>query len=492
VDLQLSFITALNYLNLSTILMQKSMKSKLLFFFFLVAIGRISLAQLPEEIYAKPLKDVLTDVAKRYKIKFEYDTNDIAGVEIRYPTWRYRVDIEQTLTNVLYPADFIFQKKGNNTYQVSKFEYWQRSPAEGKLHLDKLLESYTTLPDWEARKETLRKCFLEQLGLSPFPRKTPLNPIYTKKRSFDGYTVENVAIETLPGVFLCGSLYKPLRGKGPFAAVLSPHGHFSSPDMNQYGRYRPDQQYRCAMLARMGAVVFSYEMFAWGESMLQVDKEVHKTALALTMQTLNSIRVLDFLTSLPFVDQKRIGVTGESGGGTQTFLVTALDDRIAVSVPVVMVSSYFYGGCACESGLPIHSCSDMGTNNAEIAAMASPRPMLVISDGSDWTRDVPVIEFPYLQKVYSLYGRQSDVENVHLENEAHDYGISKRKAMYDFMARHLHLDLNAAKNKSGEVDETKVTIEDYRDLLVFGLEGKLPENALKGPDAIRRALKSLQ
>jgi dienelactone hydrolase len=477
---------------INTILMNKSMKSKLLLLFFLLTTPRISMAQLPQDIYRMSLKDVLTDIENRYKIRIEYDSNSIAGVEIRYPTWRYRVDIEQTMTNVLYPADFIFQKIDKNTYKVGKFEYWQRSPAEGKQHLDRLLECYPVLSEWEIRKAALRKCFLEQLRLSPFPRKTPLNPIYTIKRKFDGYTVENVAIETLPGVYLCGSLYKPAKGKGPFPAVLSPHGHFSSPDMNQYGRYRPDQQYRCAMLARMGAVVFSYEMFAWGESMLQVDKEVHKTSHALTIQTLNSIRVLDFLTSLPFVDEKRIGVTGESGGGTQTFLVTALDDRIAVSVPVVMVSSYFYGGCACESGLPIHSCSDMGTNNAEIAAMASPRPMLVISDGSDWTRDVPVIEFPYLQKVYSLYGMQSNVENVHLENEAHDYGISKRMAMYDFMARHLQLNLNAVKDKSGKVDESKVTIENYEEMLVFGKEGKMPLNALKGPDAIRKAIISLQ
>jgi dienelactone hydrolase len=415
----------------------KRVKIKLVILFLLIGAVRYASAQLPKEVYTKPLREVLTDIEKRYKVKLEFTDNLVNGVNITYPTWRYRVDIEQTLTNVLYPADFVFQKKGNNVYTINKYEYWHKTPDEGEQHLDQLLASYPSLSGWETRKKELHKCFLEQLRLSPFPRKTPLNPIYTPVRKYDGYTIENVAIETLPGVYLCGSLYRPSKGKGPFPAVLSPHGHFSSTDLNQYGRYRPEQQYRCAMLARMGAVVFSYEMFAWGESLLQVDKEVHKTGLALTMQTLNSIRVIDFLTSLSYVDQKRIGVTGESGGGTQTFLVTALDNRIAVSVPVVMVSSYFFGGCPCESGLPIHSCTDMGTDNAEIAAMASPRPMLVVSDGSDWTQNVPQIEFPYLQKVYGLYEKEKNVENVHLANEAHDYGVSKRMAMYDFMARNL-------------------------------------------------------
>lgn len=367
----------------------------------------------------------------------------------------------------------------------------RRQPSEGKKHLDQLLSGYPRLSQWESRKKELRDCFLKVMGLAPFPKKTDLNPIYTPARNYDGYTVENVAIETMPGVYLCGSLYRP-AGKGPFGAILSPHGHFPNADLNQSGRYRPDQQYRCATLARMGAVVFSYEMFAWGESLLQVKKEDHETSFALTMQTFNSIRVIDFLTSLPYVDAKRIGVTGESGGGTQTFLVTAVDDRIAVSVPVVMVSSYFFGGCPCESGLPIHSCTTPGTNNAEIAAMASPRPMLVVSDGSDWTKDVPTIEFPYLQKVYGLYGKTGEVENVHLANEGHDYGISKRLAMYDFMARHLGLNIDAVKSKSGMVDESAVTIETYDKMLVFGMGGKLPADAVKGSESMRNVLKSLQ
>ena len=469
------------------------MKIKIVLISCFFIIPLLAKSQLPVDIYRKPLKDVLADVERRYDIKLQYSESLIKGLEVNYATWRYRTDTEETLANILMPLDLIFQKTGDKTYQISRFTYYQRTPEEGRKHLDKVLANYTSLQAWESRKTELRKCFLGQLNLSPMPEKTPLNPIFTPKRKFDGYTVENVGIETIPGFYLCGSLYRPAKGKGPFPAVLSPHGHFNSTDLNENGRYRPDQQIRCAMLAKMGAVVFSYEMFGYGESLLQITPADHRTSFTSTMQTLNSIRVIDFLTSLPYVDSKRIGVTGESGGGTQTFLLTALDDRVTVSVPVVMVSSYYQGGCACESGLPIHSCTDLMTNNVEIAAMASPKPLLVISDGSDWTRDVPEIEFPYLKKVYGLYGKPELVENVHLANEGHDYGVSKRMPMYDFMAQHLGLNINAVKDKkSGKIDESKVTIEKYDAQLVFGREGKLPAHALKGLDKIKEVLKTLR
>jgi len=450
------------------------------------------ISQTPEQVYKKTLKEVLIEIEKRHNIKLRYSESLVKGVDVLYPSWRYRIDTEETLSNILFPLDMVYTKQDENTYQISKYAYHVRPVEEGKKHLDLLLSLYRDKSAWEARKEELRNCFLIQLNLSPFPKKTPLNPIYTPKRKMEGYTVENVAIETIPGVYLCGSLYRPSKGKGPFPAILSPHGHFSEADTNLYGRYRPDQQYRCAMLARMGAVVFSYEMFAWGESRLQFDNELHRTGLALTMQTLNSVRVIDFLTSLPYVDGSRIGITGESGGGTQTFLATAIDDRITVSVPVVMVSSYFYGGCPCESGLSVHSCTEAGTNNTEIAAMASPRPMLVISDGSDWTQNVPAIEFPYLKNVYALYGSTENVENVHLKSEGHDYGPSKRFAMYVFMARYLGLNINAVRDKAGNFDESEVTIEKYDKQLVFGKKGNLPAGAIKGEKAIREVLQSLR
>jgi dienelactone hydrolase len=449
-------------------------------------------AQLPVDVYRQPLKEVLTDIEARYDIKLQYSESLVRDLVVSYPTWRYRADTETTLAYILFPFDLVFEKSGDNSYTISRFNYYQRPVEEGRKHLAQLLESYPALDLWESRKAILRECFLEKLGLSPFPVKTSFNPVVTKQRRYNGYTVENIAIETIPGVFLCGSLYRPSRGKGPFPVVLCPYGHFSNPDTNLYGRYRPDMQYRCATLARMGAVAFSYDLFAWGESRLQFPVEMHRTGLAQTMQTLNSIRAIDYLASLPFADAKRIAITGASGGGSQSFLAAALDDRITVSVPVVMVSSFYYGGCPCESGMPLQTCGDPLTYNAEIAAMASPRPMLVVSDGQDWTRHVPDLEFPYLQKVYSLYGKKENVENVHLADEGHDYGISKRLAMYDFMARHLGLNLNAVRDKAGKIDESGVTIEKYDKLLVFGKNGKMPEKAITTADEVLRVLNSLQ
>ena len=106
----------------------------------------------------------------------------------------------------------------------------------------------------------------------------------------------------------------------------------------------------------MGAMSISYDLFGWGESGLQFDMRYHRKALANTIQALNSIRLLDYLLSFDYADPDRVGITGGSGGGSHTMLISAIDDRIDVSVPVVMMSSIHYGGCPCESGNPIHLC----------------------------------------------------------------------------------------------------------------------------------------
>ncbi|MBO9572140.1 MAG: glycoside hydrolase family 127 protein, partial [Chitinophagaceae bacterium] len=325
-------------------------------------------------------------------------------------------------------------------------------------------------------------CITERLKPGRLDTSFASAPIITPKRKYKDYTVENFALETVPGLFVCGSIYRPATITKKIPAVLAPNGHFNG------GRYRADEQYICASLARMGAIAVSYDLFGWGESRLQVREDDHYRPIAMKIQRLNTEKILNYILSLPETDTSLIGITGASGGGSQTMLNTALDKRIKVSVPVVMLSADYPGGCPCETGTGIHKCEG-GTNNAEIAAMAAPRSQLVISDGNDWTSNVPQKEYPYLQKIYALYGKTSLVKNVHFKDEGHDYGFSKRKAMYPFMAQYLKLNIKAITNKNGEIDESGATIEDEPLLLVFGENGnKLPARALKNIREVTLAL----
>lgn len=377
---------------------------------------------------------------------------------------------------------------------------------EGKAELKKLEAMYNNSGEWESRKQLLRENILKGLNLSPLPPRTPLNAVISSKRVYDGYSVENVYFESIPGFYVFGNLYRPLDDSKKHPAILSPHGHFSGDTLGAWGRLHPDNQKRCATLARMGAVVFSYSMYGWGgEPARQLDPsaiiekpdpekiaQLHGTPLALTMQTWNSIRALDFLETLPEADITKIAVTGASGGGTQAFLLSALDNRVSVSVPVVMVSCHFFGGCNCESGLPIHQSAEHFTNNAEIAAMMAPKPMMLISDGADWTKNNPEVEYPFIKRTYSFYGAGNNVENVHFPDGVHDYSFAKRIPFYGFLAKHLDLDLQAVSGTDGKTDESKSMVEKASDMLSFSGEIPFPSDALIGSEAIEAALEKLK
>ncbi|MBN1558825.1 acetylxylan esterase, partial [candidate division KSB1 bacterium] len=194
------------------------------------------------------------------------------------------------------------------------------SEEKGAAMLSEFAKTYSTAAEWEQRAQRIRLTILNGAELNPLPAKTPLKPLYRNQRLRDGYSVVNVAFESRPGIYVTGSLYKPLAGKGPFAGVLCPHGHWSKRE--DYGRFREDMQKRCATLARMGAIVFAYDMVGYGD-MADAGWEHHHPK-TLKLQLWNSIRALDFLLSCNNVDPERTAITGASGGGTQSFLLTAV------------------------------------------------------------------------------------------------------------------------------------------------------------------------
>ena len=331
--------------------------------------------------------------------------------------------------------------------------------------------------EWQQRAKYVQKVMRVTLGLWPMPTKSPLNPVIHGAIDQGDYTIEKVYFESIPGFYVTGNLYRPKGRKDGQPAVLSPHGHFPGGRFQDEGldtvrrkivkgaeRFedggRSFMQSRCVQLARMGCVVFHYDMIGYGDS-VQIPLDVahrfsqlrvkfkeptsqgfYSASAELYLQnpmglhTYNSIRALDFLISLPDVDSERIAVTGGSGGGTQTFMLCAVDERPLVSVPVVIVSTTRQGGCTCEniSGFRI------GTYNLEITTLHAPKPLLLIS-ADDATRTMPERGFPELKQHYGMLGATQNVSHVALLQYPHNYNSVSRAAMYHWLNRHLDIGL---------------------------------------------------
>jgi dienelactone hydrolase len=356
-------------------------------------------------------------------------------------------------------------------------------PNDQRLQPPKDLDGYfpfkpSSNPDaWAKRAQEVRQQIQVATGLMPPPPRTPLNAVIHGKVDRDNYTVEKVYFESVPGFFVTGNLYRPKGKPGPFPGVLCPHGHWDNGRFMDYGPERVRQeivqgaerfeeggrsvlQARCVQLARMGCVVFHYDMIGYADSqqlsfdlahrfaeqrpemnttvdwgLYSPQAEAHLQSI-MGLQTWNSIRALDFLLELPGVDSQRLAVTGASGGGTQTFMVCALDPRPALAFPAVMVSTAMQGGCTCENA----SLLRVDTGNVEFAALFAPKP-LGMTAANDWTKEMPSKGFPQLKQHYAMMGASENVMLKPLVHFDHNYNYVSRAAMYGWVNKHFKLGL---------------------------------------------------
>ena len=412
-------------------------------------------AQIYETQYRRPVSEVMKDVAQRFGVKFKFDKNvDTAGVKLTYADFRIRpYSLEMTLDNICKHFDWNWWKQSGNLYKIKLYEYPRRHEDEGRMMLDYLSSLYNNKVEWELRRDSLRREVRQRLELDAFLDSCVLGkPLLSKIRKHDGYTTQNICIELTPGQHLFGTIYAPyglnkkekIKNK-KHALIVCPDGHWPM-------RYRKDEQQRLGTLARMGAVCVDFDLYGWGESEKEVGAEAHHTSRAHVYQAACGYVLLDYmLKNRKDIDPQRVGVMGGSGGGTHTVLLSLLDERVTASAPVVHLASHFDGGCPCESGKPVQLAGG-GTCEPELAAIMAPKPMLVVSDGGDWTSSVPTLEFPFLQRIYGFYDAKDKVRNVHLPNERHDFNENKRQAVYDFFIDVFGLDRQM-------LDESKITIE---------------------------------
>ncbi len=372
----------------------------------------------------------------------------------------------------------------------------------------------STKEAWSARAEVVRRRVLVANGLWPLPEKTPLNPVLHGRLERDEYTVEKVYFESRPGFFVTGNLYRPKKITGKAPGILFAHGHWADARLTEStaaelrqeiatGQERFEQggrsrfQSMCVQLARMGCVVFQYDMLGnsdaqqipmsvahtfakqrpnlntlsdWG--LFSPQAESHLQSI-MGLQTWNSVRSLDFLLSLPEVDPARIACTGASGGGTQTFNLGAIDPRVQLLFPAVMVSTAMQGGCTCENA----SLLRIGTGNVELAALFAPKP-LGMTTANDWTKEMSTKGFPQLQQLYSLLGAPENVMLQRGEHFPHNYNAVSRTAFYNWLNHHFKL------GQQEPVIERDYPVASRADLTVWDAEHPQPA----GGEAFERRL----
>lgn len=431
------------------------------------------------------LDEVLRGVGERFGVVIACKGFSADTLALVFTDYRIRpYSLAETLDNLLHPLDLVWRQEPakdgpNGKITVRPYEFYRRTPADGEKLLRWLSAQYDDRASWERRREAVLDDVRRELALDSFVGGLVSAPeaITGRPVRHEGYTTQNYALETLPGLYVCGTVYAPQTGKGPRPLIVNLSGHWEG------GRYRVDQQLRMATFARMGAVAVDMDCVGLGESELQVGRSAHTAAWAMQIQVLWSKAVTDWIVAARRdIDTTRMAATGGSGGATHALLLAATDPRFAALAPVVHLVSHFDGGCPCENGRPVTLAAGGSCMPEILAAAMAPRPVLTVSDGGDWTATYPTLEYPFLRRIWGFYDAAGAVENVHFPDERHDYGASKRRAVYDFFARKLGLDPTQA-------DERKVGLQDPTALQSFA--GRLPTDAIRSREELELLIEKL-
>lgn len=311
-----------------------------------------------------------------------------------------------------------------------------------------------TPEDFERRRLSVRAKLVQMIGGLPDER-TPLNVQKTGEFRRDGYRVEKLVYESLPKFYVTANLYVPTTGGGPYPAVLQPIGHSKS------AKNRAFYQTLAIGLVKQGFVVLNYDPIGQGERRIFWDSSLGDSKVGSSttvehemvgMQNVlggesvaryriwDGIRGIDLLASRPEVDEKRIGVSGCSGGGTLTVYIAALDPRVAVAAPACYVTSWeeqLKGTGPQDAEQQFPDLLKEGMDHADLVTLMAPKPYLICST----TEDFFPIEgarrtFDEAKRIYTLFGAADRVAWF-FTGGGHGMPQPTREAIYGWMKRWL-------------------------------------------------------
>lgn len=328
-----------------------------------------------------------------------------------------------------------------------------RTIALGHLaEREKRIAALTTGESILARQQMIRETILRAIG--GLPEKTPLNPKVTGTLKRAGYRIEKVIFESRPSFYVTANLYVPESGQGPFPGILFPLGHESG------GKSNTDWQHLAITFARNGFVVLTWDPMGQGERIQLYDADWggSKVFASTTEHTIagaqclllghsfarhrihDGLRALDYLTSRSEVDPSRIGCTGNSGGGTMTAYLSAIDERIKVAAPSCYITSWkslleTIGPQDAEQNLPPFLSE--GLDQADFILAFAPKPYLIASAIQDF---FPIAgarnTFREVKGIYGALGVEDRLNMVEV-NDGHGYTLPRRLAAYRWMNRWL-------------------------------------------------------